>query len=288
VTVHLVTFGSRPEWSLALKRLQKQVRNHPYISCFKIYDNHDLRKLKLLNDHQEFIDKNKRGFGYWIWKPAIMLDALQYLKENDILIYMDAGCELNVTKGANQRFLDYLMLSSTYEGINFKLNLLEQNWTHPEVFQKLHGVNTSFQTMAGIIIIRKTSNSKTILKNWFNLMIVENYKNVLGSISLLDRRKYPYFQEHRHDQSIWSLTSSKWNFLNLPDETYFHSGWVSEGQNFPFWSTRNTSMLPVNTPKLVLLTYQYFGEFIIKTSSKLLSILRNKLKMKCSRIFKGF
>jgi hypothetical protein len=278
VTVHLVTFGSRPEWSLALKRLQKQVRIHPYISSFRIYDNHDLRELKLLNDHQVFINKNKRGFGYWIWKPAIILDALQYVKESDFLIYLDAGFELNSTDGANQRFLDYLKLSSTYEGINFKLKLLEQNWTHPEIFQKLYGVSTSFQTQAGIIIIRKTSNSETILKNWFDLMIVENYKNVLGHTSLLDRRRYPYFQEHRHDQSIWSLTSSKWNFLNLPDETYFHPDWISEGENFPFWCTRNTSLLSVKTPRFVLSTYQYFGKFVIKTPRKFLTILRNKSK----------
>jgi hypothetical protein len=41
----------------------------------------------------DFYEKNriilekKRGFGYWLWKPYIIIDTLSKLNDGDILIY---------------------------------------------------------------------------------------------------------------------------------------------------------------------------------------------------------
>lgn len=49
---------------------------------------------------RKFKEKNasiwnaKRGAGYWIWKPYIIDKTLNQLKQNDYLLYMDAGAYL--------------------------------------------------------------------------------------------------------------------------------------------------------------------------------------------------
>ncbi len=48
------------------------------------------------NKHKDFILKNKRGYGYWVWKPYLISKILKEINDNDILLYLDAGCELNV------------------------------------------------------------------------------------------------------------------------------------------------------------------------------------------------
>ena len=37
------------------------------------------------------IFSEKRGLGYWSWKPFIILDTLQSLKDGDVVLYHDAG-----------------------------------------------------------------------------------------------------------------------------------------------------------------------------------------------------
>ncbi|WP_199104594.1 hypothetical protein, partial [Aquitalea sp. ASV11] len=44
---------------------------------------------------KEKLKYNIRGFGYWCWKPQIILQTLNKMKDGDILQYTDAGCHLN-------------------------------------------------------------------------------------------------------------------------------------------------------------------------------------------------
>ena len=49
-----------------------------------------------IDKHKEFIDTYSHGYGYFIWKPKIILDTLLKMNDDDILIYCDAGIYLNV------------------------------------------------------------------------------------------------------------------------------------------------------------------------------------------------
>ena len=35
-----------------------------------------------LNEHRDFVKKNKRGYGYWIWKPHIILKLLEQINKS--------------------------------------------------------------------------------------------------------------------------------------------------------------------------------------------------------------
>ena len=66
---------------------------------FKIFD--EIIKLNethipdFINKHKEFINTHLDGYGYYIWKPKIILDTLLKMKNNDILVYCDGGMRLN-------------------------------------------------------------------------------------------------------------------------------------------------------------------------------------------------
>ena len=42
-----------------------------------------------------------RGFGYWQWKSYRIRRLLEQIDENDVLVYLDAGCHLNCIGGVS-------------------------------------------------------------------------------------------------------------------------------------------------------------------------------------------
>jgi hypothetical protein len=192
--------------------------------------------------HGDFIASNKRGYGYWLWKPYIIHRALSGIEDGDILVYADAGCSINAS--GLKRLGEYMsMLNSSDKGvIAFRLNHAEVIYTKKEVFS-LFGANWrdsdetskdifSNQYMATVIMLRKTAHSVNLVREWFDICGEHAYINDVLSASEL-----PPFRDHRHDQSIFSMLVKKHGAIELPDETWFHPRWAA-GVNYPFWATR--------------------------------------------------
>ena len=47
------------------------------------------------NNTYKNILNQSRGGGYWIWRPLIIQNLLDKIKENEYILYLDAGCKLN-------------------------------------------------------------------------------------------------------------------------------------------------------------------------------------------------
>lgn len=54
----------------------------------------------------KYLTPSCRGFGYWSWKPWSIHHVLQDMQEGDRLLYLDAGCHININ-GA-KRFREYV------------------------------------------------------------------------------------------------------------------------------------------------------------------------------------
>jgi len=199
----------------------------------------------------EFKEKYKevwtmsKGAGYWIWKPYIISKMLEQINENDIIVYIDAGCHINITKESKQRFNEYINMIN-----NNKCGLLRFQTTHQEKkFTNKKTINyfktkfnisdkimndylESFQILATVIILRK--NNYTI--NFFKqiLEILNDDAKLFTDIYTQNNEK------HRHDQSIMSLFYKHMNGdLIIDDETYFKEGFNSTiSAKYPFWATR--------------------------------------------------
>ena len=185
---------------------------------------------------------HSRGAGYWIWKLYIIQKKLNEINENDILIYLDAGCSIN-SKG-KKRLDEYIdMLNKSDEGIiSFQISHLpEKHWTTKEIFQYFNvdinsDIANSGQIVGGIQVMKKNENLKKLLNQ---LQKVYDDNSLLVTDFYNKHNQMSYFKENRHEQSIFSIIRKLHNPIILEDETYFRNNWDNRNpEKYPFWATR--------------------------------------------------
>lgn len=177
---------------------------------------------------EEFRRKNqallmqKRGGGYWIWKPYIILKTLERLNEGDILIYTDAGA-IFVKK------ISYLLQTMERENTDimvFSLDHLEKTYTKRDAFILMECDTPAYtdtnQILSGYIICKKTERVLRLFTEWQKYIlderIVSDIPNRIG------KDNYEGFIENRHDQSILSLLCKKYGVKPFRDPSQFGRG----------------------------------------------------------------
>ena len=178
--------------------------------------------------------RTAREFWSWRWKPRIILEQLETLPEGATLLYVDAGCTIN-PKG-RARFEDYRAraLTSDHGIAAFALpdHFTEGKWTNGDVFHHFdarHLRNTA-QIYATFMMFSRTDLSLGLVQKW---------KYACEEIGLADDTKgthpcYPEFEDHRHDQSVFS-------FLCKLNEVRTFENESDKYDNFPVWATRRRS-----------------------------------------------
>jgi hypothetical protein len=150
-----------------------------------------------------FIESHKRGYGYWIWKPYLMKKVFEQMNENDILVYLDSGCEIN--SGGNDKLNEYVKRCNQCDILYTSTRCDEKTWTKMDLFRELNmnndEIKNSIQRRAGVTITKKTSLTTDLLNDWYSIAC--NYHLIDDSPSM--HPNDPSFREHRHDQSIFSL-----------------------------------------------------------------------------------
>ena len=188
--------------------------------------------------HKEFIKANHRGGGYWLWKSYLTQKILKTLNEDDILIYMDAGCYLWPAPQARQRLNEYLDIVRTHPAgfFGFSTEYPNHKFTKQDTF--LHFQTTEEdkkkpQIMSGATIWRKTPTALKIATEWYDTM-ANNYNLIDDSPS--KTLNPPTFEENRHDQSILTMLVHKYNAAFSPTDEL----WDFRRNNFtrPFWAAR--------------------------------------------------
>ena len=228
------TFGNVPKWSGALDRLQHQLKDCNLFDKICIYTQHNVPQ-EYLQKHQTFIDTNQRGFGYYFWKPMILLMTLQQMQQGDLLLYVDAGC--HVRKEGMVRLKEYINLTHQHDLLTFSIDHPEYKWTKSDLLQRFSEVDPySKQVISGIHMWKKNDQTVMLAKSWFDLM--QCYQNIDDSKSLY-HPEHPKFQEHRHDQSCFSLLVKSLQIgLILPDESWWPGSWESNS-HFPIHALRD-------------------------------------------------
>lgn len=240
--INFVSFGNELFLN-ARKRIYQEAHDMKCFDEINVFSEKDIDK-SFWKKHENFIKNNKRGYGYWIWKPQIILQVLTKMKDDDILLYCDSGCSLN--KEGKQIFDHYIEMTKNHHlGLAcFQLSMehVEKRWNKYSTVEKILGpkfeetykliVNTP-QCESGMIFIRKTSETINIIREW--LFFCEQYDLINDSKS--SKTDFKEFSEHRHDQSVWSLLVKKYGGLLIPDETYFYPDW-DNFKHFPIHARR--------------------------------------------------
>ena len=237
MTITFITFGNN-KYNEALIRIKKEAESFNIFDNIIIYNEDYLKNDKIFwEKHGDFINNNNRGYGYWLWKSYLTLKTLENMNENDILLYCDAGCTLNVN--GLSRFNDYLNIMKDNEILSFELNFLEKIWTKMDLFKYLDMDKPKYfdskQLVGGIYFIKKTERTINIINEWYNIMSA-NYNLINDSKSIIINDIS--FKEHRHDQSVFSLLRKKYGSFIIKDETYFHNWNPNIIKKYPILATR--------------------------------------------------
>lgn len=154
--------------------------------------------VEFIEENKEFF-KYKRGFGYWIWKPFIILTELEKLNDDEILLYLDCG---DVPSKLFFEILEEHFKRDTIFLTNMGWN--HGQWTKRDCFVYMNcdfpEFYASVQLEAGVIALKKTQSNIELLKDWYKYMKVENL--LIDSPNIYGLPNLPNFIEHRHDQSI--------------------------------------------------------------------------------------
>jgi hypothetical protein len=143
--IHLISFADgNVKYNYAKEKLINDAKQFELFDSINVYNFNDLDndfKMK----HIRFIAANKRGFGYWIWKPYVIFKSFEKIQEGDILLYVDVCTLLN--PNFKNHFIDYLnlLLKSEEKNLFFKefkvtfvLKLLFYNYEKDTFFISSH------------------------------------------------------------------------------------------------------------------------------------------------------
>lgn len=180
----------------------------------------------------EFIEKNQeilnqpRGAGYWLWKPYIILKTLNQVQEGDIVIYCDSG----VLFISSIKPLIDLCVNKTKGVLAFHMEPLPENkevlQTKKDTFVLMDCDTPHYQNswprLASYSIWQKNPFSLQLASEWLeyaqNPQIITDMPNQCGVDE--DER----YVAHRHDQSIFSLLTKKYNVDSYPDISQWGNG----------------------------------------------------------------
>jgi hypothetical protein len=231
--IHFVTFGTEnPEWQVGSflktkQRLADQAKRSGWFDKIFVYGENDTRRQKFWTGQHSIENERAATSGnnvYWVgtmwWKPNIVKKALDEIDRDEILVYMDAGCAINLK--ASKRFYEYIDLANKGPGLvcfggpKHKNDEFPNERTHTKrdllVFLNIdETVLGTVQFASGVLIIKKNNFTIKFIDDWCMLCNIDHFIN--EDVSFYPEHKE--FVSHKNDQSILSCLAKKhYDLLN--------------------------------------------------------------------------
>jgi hypothetical protein len=195
-------------------RIKNELSAIHFFDNIVTYTDTDLKTdTKFWNMHREFIEHNKRGYGYWLWKPYLILKTMEQMQDNDILFYLDVGCEVTSTEDTYSKLLDVANKCDSCDILYTDTEHDTKSYTKMDLLEYLDmntvPIKDSIMHQATYIVIKKNETTTKLMKDWYKISC--NYHLLDDTPSSVSNDKT--FIEHRHDQSIFSLLVNKYNLV---------------------------------------------------------------------------
>lgn len=262
--LHLTYFGDN-NFSLGKNRIRKQAENFGVFKSILEFGEFDLEDNLFWEQYAKPMmafrtGMSNRYYGYYACKPYFILNALESIPENDVLLYVDSGCEIN--GNGLEKLQQYYEECIITEGVFFTLNLPEAQWTKMDTYRHIVGDNDEYlmtrQIISGIFFLKNTIMIRELIQKWIDICVEDGGKYLDDSPSTLPNNSI--FRENRHDQSIWSLLLKQkaethdltfheddtyetiWNAAGMSGVPVGHQQakvWNTYGREYPIWATRN-------------------------------------------------
>jgi hypothetical protein len=157
----------------------------------------------------------KRGLGLCVWKPYIILNTFNKMDEGDYIIYVDSADMLhpNIFDYIENKIKENNILLVPSPNRN-----LQKHFTKRDCFIMMDCDKQEYwdatQIEAGLVVAKKNETTIKILEEWLHFCKNENIITDIPNVCGVDN--LPNFVTHRHDQSIMSNLSVKYNLLVDP------------------------------------------------------------------------
>ena len=159
----------------------------------------------------------KRGGGYWLWKPYLILKTLNQLKYGDYLVYMDSGACLI-------KDVDNILRMINHKGLlAFSMKQKTSKWTKGDCFYFINKNNKldykdNDQMQATYIFMRKCKQSVDFVQRWLDNCVANDMITDNPNVHMNNCED---FVDHRHDQSIFSLMVYNEDIMYIPQIDQF-------------------------------------------------------------------
>lgn len=183
--------------------------------------------------HQNILSQ-KRGAGYWLWKPYFILKTLKIMPENDILVYTDSS---GVFRDGIYKLLDIMKDNNILVFPNFHSN---RSNIKREVIRRIANDDSSLldkvQLDGSLILIKNNEKTRAIIQQWLHFCEIPSLLTDIPSDN-----EYPDFKDHRHDQAILSVIYHK-----NPEDFYLYDAYPARLESFIVTRRKNEcSMIPI-------------------------------------------
>ena len=239
--IRFITYGN-DKFKIAKVRILDQAKSFGEFTSWKAYGPEDL-DTEFKEKFKDVLSQPRIG-GYGIWRPYIIKKELEKIKNDDFLMYCDAGCHLN-PKG-KKRFYEYLEIlkKSDYGIMSFQMHdQIEKWWTTKEIFNYFNveinsEISNSGQYLDGILIMKKNEHLMKTIDLWMKT-VYDKPEIFTDKFNRLNQ--HSFFKDNRHEQSVFSIIRKIQGSEVIPkDETWHPQPFGSEESlKYPIWAKRD-------------------------------------------------
>jgi len=226
----LISYGNDP-YKRSLDLLEKSSLEKGKVEKFIRYTREWLETTDFYFKNRYILD-NPRGNGFFIWKPYIILKTMESLDEGDIVMYSDAAVEII------DDLSPLFQLAEDKDRVIFEIagGHINKTWTKRDCFILLNCDEEAYwndlQLTATFSLWKKTEENIAFLKEYLRYLrdprIVTDDPNMCGKPNFLE------FRDHRHDQSVLSILTRKYNFERFCDPSQWGNPEREKYPNSPY------------------------------------------------------
>ena len=204
--IHIISFGSDMKYQRLSKRLLSKLKIiYPNANTY-VFTPKEL-PIKIRN----YATTYPRGYGYWSWKPFLVLKMLNRVEEDDVLLYIDGRTGAPIDRRID--WFDQFLSDNEYLIAAWQMNHKEYAWTSGDLFYEFSLEQNSKEAESGqyaatFFALRNTKQIRQLVKRWYEVVW---YKSHLCRDEKSLKKCHPDYVENRHDQSVFSLLV-KWQF----------------------------------------------------------------------------
>lgn len=173
----------------------------------------DLRVTPFYLGNRDLLDEH-RGAGYWAWKPYVILKTMMETKlQHDAYIYLDS--DLQVVKS----LVPFAELTKEQDVIGIRTTYQHARFCKRDVSKAFQAEDVDYlkwyQLQAGTVAYANTPGAQMFLIDWLSACL--NKHNISDESSTVPN--WPFFLEHRHDQSLFTLVYHHHGYKIYPPKT---------------------------------------------------------------------